>query len=248
MSISTGTGLVIGGALGVIGSIFGANAAEDSAAMQAGAANNATELQELEWTQQQKNMQPWLNAGGNALGQLQGQNGIGSFNYNNWQDPGYQFQLQQGQQALARATANSGGPLSGSNLEAQQAYGQQMGNTAYQGAFNRYQANLGNWMSLAGLGQNAGAQLGYQGNMAMSNIGNLMTGGAAAQAAGTVGAANAWMGGLNTIGNNFNQYAMLNYLQNQNPYQNLYNWNTGFGGMGTGSSGPGGGYVPMGGF
>jgi len=61
--------------------------------------------------------------------------------------------------------------------------------------------------ALAGIGQTATGQIGAAGQNAATNMGNLMTSGAAASAAGQVGAANALTGGLSTY---------LNYNQGNN--------------------------------
>jgi hypothetical protein len=52
--------------------------------------------------------------------------------------------------------------------------------------------------SLLGVGENAAAGVGNMGVQATSNIGNTLTSGAAAQAAGTIGSANAYSGALNS--------------------------------------------------
>lgn len=53
--------------------------------------------------------------------------------------PGYQFQLQQGQQALAQNAAARGGLLSGAQLKAAQGFGQQQAATGFQAAWERAQ-------------------------------------------------------------------------------------------------------------
>jgi hypothetical protein len=92
--------------------------------------------------------------------------------------PGYQFQLQQGQQALNQSAAARGGMLSGAQLKAAQGFGQQQAATGFQSAWERAQnaysrafeqnlqrqQQLGNTlMNQAGLYQNAA---GMQGNAA----------------------------------------------------------------------------------
>jgi hypothetical protein len=85
-----------------------------------------------------------------------------------------------------------------------------MGSQEFGNAFNRYQieraAKLAPLQSLAGFGQTSVNQLGQAGQNYATNVGNLMTGAGAAQAAGQVGAANAFTGGLGTY---------MNYSQNQ---------------------------------
>jgi hypothetical protein len=61
--------------------------------------------------------------------------------------------------------------------------------------------------SLAGVGQTTAANLGAAGASNANTMGNYLTGGAAASAAGTVGAANAYTSGLGTY---------LNYNQGNN--------------------------------
>lgn len=56
-------------------------------------------------------------------------------------DPGYQFQLQQGEQALARNQAARGNYFSGEALKAAQDYGQGLAGTAFDAANSRYNQN-----------------------------------------------------------------------------------------------------------
>ena len=53
--------------------------------------------------------------------------------------PGYQFQLQQGQKALAQTAAARGGLLSGAQMQAAQGFGQQQAATGFQAAWQRAQ-------------------------------------------------------------------------------------------------------------
>lgn len=57
-------------------------------------------------------------------------------------DPGYQFQLQQGQNALTNAASLSGG-MNSNNLKGLLGYSQGLADTTYQTAFNRYQTEAG---------------------------------------------------------------------------------------------------------
>jgi hypothetical protein len=119
--------------------------------------------------------------------------------------------LQQGQKALDASAAARGGLISGNALRAATAFGQDMGSQEYQNAFNRYQterqATLSPYLTLAGFGTNANAANAQAGQNYATNAGNMITGGAAAQAAGTVGGANAITSGLGTY---------LNYNQGNN--------------------------------
>lgn len=240
---------------------IGAGASLGAASMQTGAAKSAAQLQyeeqqqalqfqEQEWNIQQGNMAPWLRAGQNSVQQLQNLQNLslaGQGPLAPWtqqfaaptlaqaqQEPGYQFALSQGTQALTNSAAASGNLLTGNTGEALQQYGQNLGEENYQNVYNRalqqyqqsynqYEQNQSNifnrYASLAGLGQTAAGQLGNEGQAAAGNVGNIsLTGGAqigqqlnnaaAAQASGYVGAGNAIGGGLN----NLSQYAMLQQL------------------------------------
>jgi hypothetical protein len=91
---------------------------------------------------------------------------------------------------------------------------------------------------LAGYGQTATGQIGAAGQNMASNVGNLMTSGAAAGAAGTVGQANALTGGLSTYLNYNQGNNLVNALNARNVSMNpYYGGGGGYGGgdYGTGS-------------
>lgn len=71
----------------------------------------------------------------------------------------------------------------------------------YSNAFNRYQieraARLQPLQSLAGVGQSTAQQMAQSGQTMAGQVSDMWTGGAAAQAAGRVGSANAWSNALN---------------------------------------------------
>lgn len=134
-------------------------------------------------------------------------------------DPGYAFRLAEGQKALDRSAAARGGLISGGALKAAQRYGQDMGSQEYINAFNRYQTNRNNQLnplqSLMGAGQTATNQVGTAGQSYATSAGNAMMGGAAAQAAGTVGQANAINSGLSTYLNYSQGNNLINALNNR---------------------------------
>jgi hypothetical protein len=202
-------------------SLLGANAASSAASTQAAAANRAADLQQKQFEQTRQDQMPWMKAGEGALNKLVGAVDYQKFGMDQFQqDPGYGFRLSEGQKALDRQAAARGGLISGGALKAAQRYGQEMGSQEYTNAFNRYQtersAMLNPLQSLAGVGQTTAAQLGQFGASNAANVGNLMTSGAAAQAAGQVGAANAVTGGLGTYLNYTSSNNLLNALKNRN--------------------------------
>lgn len=257
-------GLAAAGTLG--GAALASHAAGKAADTQANAANQAAQLQKQEaddalnfqkqqWSTQQQNLAPWLSAGKGALGELTsqtstpGQGLLAPFSEqfqaptgaNEQNDPGYQFRLQQGMQALQNSAAAKGNLLSGNTLEAQQNYGQNYASNEYSNVYNRAmqqyqnqfnifnsnQANEYNRLAgLAGTGQTAATTLGTEGQQAAANVGNIaLTSGAqqgqdlnnaaAATASGYVGGANAWAGGLSGATGGLTQAYLMNQLLGQ---------------------------------
>lgn len=117
-----------------------------------------------------------------------------------YQDPGYAFELQQGQQALQNSAASQSGALSGAALKDLLGYSQGFARTGYNDAFNRYQTQQGNIFSrlssIAQLGQNAAAGVGSTGAGLVGNAGQNVSNAGGAAGAGIVGAGNAIGGGL----------------------------------------------------
>ena len=203
----------------VVGSsLIGASAAKGAAKTQAAAADRAAELQNEQFQQTRQDQMPWLRAGEQALNKLIPMTDYTKFGMAQFQqDPGYAFRLSEGQKALDRSAAARGGLISGAALKAAGRYGQDMASQEYQNAFNRYQiernAQLAPLQSLAGVGQTTAQQLGQAGQNYATNAGNMITGGAAASAAGQVGSANALTGGLGTYLNYSQGNALLNALR-----------------------------------
>lgn len=200
--------------------IIGANAASSAADTQAAAANRAADLQQKQYEQTREDLEPWRKAGVNALGKLEGMADYTMFGPEQFSaDPGYGFRLAEGRKALASKARARGGAVSGTSLKAMQDYAQESASQEFNNAFNRYQiergAKLGPYQSLAQVGQTTANQLGGFGAANVANVGNLMTGGAAAQAAGMVGGANAVTGGLGTYLNYSQNNALLSALRNR---------------------------------
>jgi hypothetical protein len=204
------------------GALLGGSASRSAASQQSDAAKQAAEMQRQQFSEQALLQEPFRQVGIRALPQLEAQRNMmpaaftGQVNLG--QDPGYAFRLSEGQKALDRSAAARGGLISGGAMKAAQRFGQEMGSQEYQNAYNRaltgYNADVAReatgynrLAALAGYGQTATGQIGAAGQNMASNVGNLMTSGAAANAAGQVGAANAMTGGLSTY---------LNYNQGQN--------------------------------
>ena len=205
-------------------SLLGSSASRQAGDMQAAAASRAADLQYQQFRDQAALLEPFRQVGIRALPQLEAQRNMmpGAFTgkVDLTQDPGYAFRLSEGQKALDRSAAARGGLISGGALKAAQRFGQDLGSQEYQNAYNRaltgYNADVAReatgynrLAALAGYGQTATGQIGAAGQNMASNVGNLMTSGAAANAAGTVGGINALTGGLGSYLNYAGQQDML---------------------------------------
>jgi hypothetical protein len=215
----------VAGAVAVSG-YLGSQAAKQGGEVQANAANRAADLQNAQYYQTREDQMPFLEAGKGALNKLIPlASNYKPFDYNAMTaDPGYAFRLSEGQRALDQSAAARGGLISGNALKAATRFGQQMGSDEYNSSFNRYlaqrNAELNPLQSLAGMGQTTATNLGSIGATNAANVGNLATSGAAATAAGNIGATNAITGGLGTYLNYTQGNALVNALKRQQPTSN----------------------------
>ncbi len=192
------------GALGSLASgIIGASASQSAANTQAQAATQQEVLQATIYNQNQQRLAPFVSAGQNALGTLQGQLPQLTAQFQPTQaqlaaTPGYQFTQQQGLQSTQNAMA--GTQPGGAALKSGINYATGLASTTFNQQFQNYlQQNnqiYGMLSGLGSLGENAAAQTGNQAIQSGQNISNLATGAAAASAAGTIGSANAITGGI----------------------------------------------------
>jgi hypothetical protein len=117
-------------------------------------------------------------------------------------DPGYQWQLQQGNNAIMSNAAAGGMQLSGATMKALQKYGQDLANQTYQqawdrfntGAMNQYntanqqgQERFSNMAQLAGYGQQAGTNMASMAGVQGQSLANLYGSMGANRAAGIIG-------------------------------------------------------------
>lgn len=240
---TTGAGLLGGGAAlsqyltpaAILGSsLIGAGAAGSAANTQAAATDRANQIAYQMFKEQQALQQPYVGAGVTAQNKLLTVLGLpggdttspdyGSankpFTMNELTtDPSYQFRLNEGLKTLDRQAAARGGLISGGALKAAQSFGQKEASQEYQNAYNRYQTNRTNMLqplgNLVASGQSAASNAGSAAANYGTTAGNNITSGAAAQAAGTVGAANALSGGVSQYLNYDTNNNLLNLLAKQ---------------------------------
>lgn len=221
----------------VAGAVIGAVGSNMAAGTQADAQQQASQTQLGMFNTINQQEQPFIQAGygaTNRLADLMGTSGNkGAAGYGSLtqgftpqdflanKDPGYQFQLQTGGQALRNADTPGVGSLSGQALKDLMSFNQGMASTGYENAFNRFQTQQNNVFSrlsgIAGLGQNAASNTGTAGTQLGIGAGQAQAAAGASRAAGIVG-------GTNAIGG---AASALPYLMgNNNSNNNAANWDT----------------------
>jgi hypothetical protein len=203
---------------------MGSQAAKGAARTQADAAGRAMDQERAMYEQSREDLGPYREQGYTALKDIEKLKPFltaqfGPDQFSQYLDPSMAFRQKIGTQATERLANVGGGAISGNTMRALTDYGQNLASTEYGNAFNRFQTERGNIFNtlanIAGMGQgavNTGVNAGQ--NFAASQTG-LLTGQAAAQAAGTVGAANAYGGAATNLGN----MAYLNSLINKKPVE-----------------------------
>lgn len=160
-------------------------------------------------------------------------------------DPGYQFRLDQGNKSLQNMAAATGNLNSGRALKDAMNFSSGLASQEYGNAYNRYnndyitgyntfntnQNNVYNKLAaLAGMGQSSASSLAGVSQNYGAQVGNNLAQGANANAAGTVGQANAWSQGIGSAAN-----ALGNYAYNRGSgYSGSFQPTAGVGGLGSG--------------
>jgi hypothetical protein len=181
----------IGGAA-VIGGVANYMGAKKAASSQEAASNAAQQTQMAMYNQTNANLAPFRQTGvaaNNLLGSYYGLPGSTGPSSAQWQKtlsnlPGYQFQMNQGVQALDRSAASKGLLTSGATGKALQQYGQGLGSSYAQ----QYIGGLSN---LANQGENAAAMTGQFAQNAGNGIAANQIYAGNASAAGQMGQWNA---------------------------------------------------------
>lgn len=153
-------------------------------------------------------------------------------------EPGYQFGMDQGMQALDRGAAARGNYLSGAALKAGQRYAQDYAGTKFNDAYQRDNNNKNrafNWLAgLTNVGQNSAAQQASANQQNATAQGNLAIQQGNAMSAGLVGAANAYTGYQDRQFQN-NLLSSLNNNQSYSAPSGGGGWNMGNWGWSNGS-------------
>lgn len=215
--VAQGVGTAAAGAAEAGAAIHAADVESDAARYAADltskSAENSLNFNQDVFNKNQANQQPYIQAGQGAVGSLAEQVAPGGalntpygkeFSYQPFSfsgdvlknDPAYQFDLDQGQQAIQRSAAAQGGVVSGGALKDladytqsnalnayQTAYNTELGsyNTNYANALQQYQTAYNVWQNdqansynrqqgVATLGENAAVGAGSQGTAAANNV------------------------------------------------------------------------------
>ncbi len=196
-------GFVAGAAIGAIGSMA-------SASTQAGAQEQAANTQAGMFNTVVGQEQPFLQGGYGAEGALNRllgtapgsvgalPNGFLTQTFNPTMQqlesyPGYQFQLQQGGQAVRNADTPGVGALSGPALKDLMSFNQGLAASNYQNYFDQFQTQQNNIFSrlssIAQMGQNAAANLGTAGTQLGTGIAQAQAAAGGSMASGMASAA-----------------------------------------------------------
>lgn len=153
--------MVAGAAITAVGGAVSSRNARKGASKGVDAQMAGIEEQRRQFDLSREDMLPWMEAGRNALGQMQALN-AGDFS-SFTQSPDYQFALEQGMKALDRSAAARGRLYSGGYGEDLTRFGQGLATQNYNNYYNRL-------AGLSGTGQTSATNLGSLGAQMAGNI------------------------------------------------------------------------------
>jgi hypothetical protein len=250
--------------VGVIGNLAGgwmaSNAAKKAAREQADAIREATAFQKEVYGDTKANTNPYIEQGIRASGTYEDKlNNMvqpelnytqEDFQFDKFADPGAQFQAQQAAQAQ-QASALAKGQMGGGFAKALQSNQNNLANTAYSSAYDRWLknsqlkygqasdqynrdfqfqgANLDRWGNLSTQGLTAAQIQSGAGQSAANNMGQLQTELGQSQASGTLGSADAWNKAWSGVGTNIlkGAGAYLGADTTKNPWGDYFTGNGG---------------------
>lgn len=219
--LSAGAAAALAGGM-VVGSVISANGAKSAAQTQANAANAANQTQRDQYAQTMGMQAPYRTAGTNALNALSQYYGLPGVNADGSQStgpapdqqqvlqnqPGYQFQQQQGDKAVQQNLAARGLLQSGAAGKELTQFGQGL-------ASSYGQQYVGGLANLAGLGQTATQSTAAAGQNSANNISANQIYAGNAMAQGQIGSANAIANGLQGLAGVYGNYSNGQYIRDQ---------------------------------
>lgn len=227
------TAAVVGGvasAASAANGILKSGAQSSAGAQQSAAYNQATSDAAANNKKTEANFQPYLDLGKQGSAQLGGSiaslttpfaSTPGAELESLAQTPGYQFALQQGEQAAQNGFAAQGLGSSGAAIKGGVNYAEGLAGTTYQNQFTNYLAQqqqiYNQLQGITGVGENAAAGEGTLLNQGTGQAINATEGAGTAGAAGTIGSSNALASGISGIGNGVQSGYLFNQLQGNTP-------------------------------
>ncbi len=187
-----GIGAAIGG---IVGGISQASAAKKAAKAQERSAAADIAFQKETRDIVRGDFSPYRAAGTNALAGYEYEMGLGARpeGYGGFQaSPGYQFQLDQGNESINALAGARGGMNSGRTMQDLAKFNQGIANQEY----GTYMSRLG---GLVDTGASAAAMSGQASQNAAAGVSNALAAKGNAQAAGAIGVGNAISGGINNV-------------------------------------------------
>lgn len=208
---------VIGSA--VVGAAGSAIASSSAAHAQEKAAQKSSDTQLQMFNQMQNTLQPFVDTGNTALSGLGSLTASGYFNPVSMDQatlektPGYQFTLGQGLKSVQNSAAGRGLGVSGAALKGAANYATGLANNTYQQQFSNALANQNNvfnrLMSMAQLGESAGAGVGSAGIQTGQSIGQNIVGAGNAAAGAYMNMGNTVNNAASSIGNLYTTNALM---------------------------------------
>lgn len=232
--------IIAGGA--ITGGLISADASKKAAGGQGAASDAAIAEQRRQFDLNRSDLEPWRTAGTGALGQLSDMTSAGGalnrkFTVQDFLDDpvtklSFQTGLDRGTQALDRMSGARGSRNSGAQLKALTQFGTDYGGTKAGESYGRFygdqERTFNRLATVAGVGQTATNTGVNAGSNTAGNVSNILTAQGNARGAAAIAQGNAYSGGINTIGNWYQQQNLLNQLkQNQTSQPQLYTDNTG---------------------
>lgn len=215
-------GAVVVAAVG--GAVVSSNASSKAAKAQQASANQANKTALDQYHQTRDDQAPWRTAGANALTQLTGNLSKGFTPNDLANEPGYQFELNQGMQGLDRSAASRGRLYSGAQMKAADTYANNFAGTKYNEAYNRWLTGNNELAGVAGVGQTATNVTDQAAQQYGQQYGNNVTGAGNAAASGYLARGNALTTALNSgtasylYGRNNNNNSNTNNIQTNSLY------------------------------
>jgi len=188
---------MIGGSVG--SAVMQSNAQKSAAKTQAASAEKGIEEQRRQYDAMQKLLKPYVEAGTGALSNQLALAGVSGADAQQaainalQQGPEFNALVQQGEQGILQSAAATGGLRGGNVQGALSQFRPQVLSSLIEQQYNR----LG---GLATAGQNAATGVGTAGMQTGVNVGNLLAQQGAAQAGGTLAAAQTWGNTIGSIG------------------------------------------------